>query len=69
MDKKGSKAVSRELLTEYKQYTGQKLEEYMNLNFDEVWNYFDVNHTGLVEIERMSSFYKMFLKDMTLDLQ
>ena len=29
--------------------------------FEEVWNHFDVNHDGLVEVERMPQFLRMFL--------
>ena len=39
------------------------------MNFAELWNHFDVNNVGLLEIERMSQFYKMLLKDMTADIQ
>ena len=62
---KFTKQLSKERLTDLK---GQKLEDYINLNFFDLWDHFDVNKTGLVEIERMSQFYKMYLKDMTVDL-
>ena len=29
--------------------------------FAEVWNHFDVNHDGLVEVERMPQFFRMLL--------
>ena len=29
--------------------------------FEEVWNHFDVNHDGLVEVERMPQFFRMLL--------
>ena len=41
----------------------------MDINFTELWNHFDVNKFGLMEIERMSQFYKMLLKDMTANIQ
>ena len=69
MDKKGALAVAKELVTEYKKLSGPKNEEYINYNFYDLWDHFDVNKTGLIEIERMSQFYKMMLKDMTLELQ
>ena len=69
MDKKGASEVAKQLATEYKSLKGKELDDYMSLNFDETWDHFDVNRTGLVEIERMSSFYKQFLKDYKLDLQ
>ena len=69
MDKTHSLAVAKELVSEHKNLTGKQLEEYVNLNFYDLWDHFDVNKTGLIEIERMSQFYKMLLKDMTLELQ
>ena len=68
MDKKGCLQVAKELIGQYKKLTGPTLEEYLTLNFYNLWDHFDVNKVGLVEIERMSQFYKMLLKDMTLDL-
>ena len=69
MDKKGTEKVARELVTEWLKKTGKDLDTFMMIKFDELWDHFDVNKTGLVEIERMSQFYKMLLGDMTLDLQ
>ena len=68
MDKKGCLQVATELVGQYKKLSGQNLQEYLTLNFYDLWDHFDVNKAGLVEIERMSQFYKMLLKDMTLDL-
>ena len=69
MDKKGALAVAKELVGEHLKLSGAKLDDYINYNFYDVWDHFDVNKTGLLEIERMSQFYKMMLKDMTLELQ
>ena len=60
--------VGKELLAEKKSMAGKELEDYIALYFEELWDHFDVNKTGLVEIERMSQFYKMLLKDMTMDI-
>ena len=68
VDKNGCSSVAKELLSEKTKLNKKELEEYMNMNFQELWNYFDVNKTGLVEIERMSQFYKMFLKDFKIDI-
>ena len=68
MDKKGSLSVAKEILTEKKKLSGQVLEDYINLHFGSLWEHFDVNKSGLVEIERMSQFYKMLLNDMTAEI-
>ena len=68
MNKKGALAEARTLLAEYKHLKGKELEDYITYNFDDQWNYYDVTKSGLIEIERMSQFYRTFLKDMTLDL-
>ena len=69
MNKAGALAEAKTLLAEFKHINGKELDDYINFNFDDNWNYFDVNHPGLIEIERMSSFYRVFLKDQQLDLQ
>ena len=46
----------------------QALEDYVNANFYDQWEHADVNKTGLIEIERMSQFYKVMLKDLTMDI-
>ena len=63
MNKTGALAEGKTLLGEYKNLAGKELADYITYNFDEVWNYFDVNRSGLIEIERMSAFYRMLLKD------
>ena len=60
--------MAKELLSEKKGLTGKNMEEYINLNFHTLWDHFDVMKSGLVEIERMSQFYKMLLHDMTSDI-
>ena len=49
--------------------SGLKLEEYMNFNFGTLWADYDVLKNDMVEIERMSSFYKALLKDYTMSIQ
>ena len=68
MDKKGTLEVGKEILAEHKKLAGAEMDEYIKMNFDTLWDHFDVNHVGLVEIERMSQFYKMLLNDMTADI-
>lgn len=60
--------VGKEILADKKKLSGKDLDEYVNMNFGELWDHFDVNKSGLVEIERMSQFYKMLLKDMTAEI-
>ena len=39
-------------------------------NFEDTWNHFDVNHDGLVEVERMPQFLRYMLgNSLDLDLQ
>ena len=38
--------------------------------FEDTWNHFDVNHDGLVEVERMPQFMRMLLGNaLAIDLQ
>ena len=51
-----------------KNLSGQRLDDYMDLNFYDLWDQYDVLEKGTVEIEQMASFYKKLLKDMTVDI-
>jgi len=54
MDKKGALEEAKDLVKKFKKIEGDKLNEFINLNFYEQWDHDDVNNTGLIEIERMS---------------
>ena len=68
MDKKGALAVAKQLTTEHLKLSGKTLDEYLNMHFYDTWDHDDVNQTGLIEIERMSQFYKRMLGDQTIEL-
>ena len=65
-DKDGALKAARELVGRNLKLEGEKLEEYLNMNFGEVWDHYDVLGTGLVEIEQMASFYKKLMKDYSI---
>ena len=69
IDEGHAKTVAEELVGEKKGLKGDDLKKYMDDQFPELWTHFDVNNQGLVEIERMSQFYKMLLHDMTMEIQ
>ena len=68
IDEKNAKTVAESLVKEHKGLKDKELSTYINQQFPELWDHFDVNSQGLVEIERMSQFYKMLLHDMTIEL-
>ena len=69
IDVKGAQKAGRELVERNLKLTGTKLDEYMNMNFQEIWDHYDVLKAGIVEIEQMSSFFKRLLKDFTISIQ
>ena len=69
IDQKGALTFAKELVAEKLKLKDQALEDYVNANFYDQWEHADVNKTGLIEIERMSQFYKVMLKDLTMDIQ
>ena len=69
IDRKGALAAAREIVSKNLRLSGPKLEEYLNMNFGECWDHYDVLNKGVVEIEQMSSFYKRLLKDYTISIQ
>ena len=69
VDKKGAYDAAKELVGTNLHMKGQKLNDYLAENFDELWKKYDVIETGWVEVERMSMFYKELMKDWTMTLQ
>ena len=46
-----------------------KVSDYLgNGNFENEWKKVDVMNSGLVEIERMASFYKNLMGDVTISI-
>ena len=69
VDKKGAYDAAKELVGTNLHLQGQKLNDYLTENFNDLWKKYDVIETGWVEIERMSMFYKELMKDWTVTLQ
>ena len=57
LDKEAAKKASEEVLKTHMHLTGKKLENYMTMNFDETWNYYDVNNEDAIEADRMHTFF------------
>ena len=69
IDRKGAEQEGKELVKKNLKLEGEALDDYMNRNFGEIWDHYDVLNQGQVEIEQMSSFYKKLLKDFTIQIQ
>ena len=61
----GAYKATREIVQKELGLTGQKLEDYLQINFSNAWEHYDVLNNDMVEVEQMSSFMKMVLKDYT----
>ena len=68
LDKEAAKAASKEVLKTHLHLTGSKLDNYLTQNFDETWNYYDVNNEDAIEADRMHTFYQALCKDANLDI-
>ena len=68
INREGALKGAREIVARNMHLTGEKLEEYLNFNFGEIWDHYDVLGKGVIEVEQMSSFYKKLLKDYTVQI-
>ena len=68
INKEGALKGAKEIVTRNLKLTGAKLDEYLNFNFGEIWDHYDVLGKGVIEVEQMSSFYKKLLKDYTTQI-
>ena len=64
----GAKKAAREYVGKNLHLSGQKLEDFINLHFEDKWYQFDVLKTGEIEIEQMSSLLKQTMGDMTIPI-
>jgi hypothetical protein len=68
LDKEAAKAAAKEVIKTHLKLTGNKLDNYMTMNFDDTWNYYDVNNEDAIEVDRMHTFFQALCKDANLDL-
>ena len=66
VNREGALKAGTEIVRTNLHLEGEKLSDYMMMNFGEVWDSYDILGTGLVEVEQMSSFYKKVLHDFKI---
>ena len=69
LDRNSGKEASREILHTHLKLEGKALDDYMTHNFDDAWEYYDVNRENLIEADRMSTFFRYLAKDANLNIQ
>lgn len=60
-DKGAARDASREVVKTNYSWDATHVNVYLNDNFDNTWNHFDVNHDNLVEVERMPQFLRYLM--------
>ena len=64
LNKDDAFAASTEFVSTHFNYSTEKAQKWLKDNtFEDTWNHFDVNHDGLVEVER----FPMFLRSVTMN--
>ena len=69
IDKKGATTAAREYAKSTLNLSGDKLEEWVSVKFDEKWENFDVLKKGRIEIEQMAPLLKQALGNNAIPLQ
>ena len=69
LNEDAAKRAGEQVLSTHLNLKGDKLKEYMNVNFWEAWKAADAAGDGKVEAARMGEFMKSLAHDYTLDLQ
>ena len=65
LNKDDARRASTEVLNAHRNENANGID-----NFEDIWNHFDVNHDGLVEVERMPQFFRMLLgNSLDINLQ
>ena len=69
LDRDSGYRASEEVVATHLKKTGQELKDYLAHNFDEAWDYYDVNKENLIEADRMSTFFRYLCHDANLNIQ
>ena len=69
LDKEAALAASREVLQTHKNLKGKVLDDYLKDMFEETWKFYDTAHDGLIEADRMTTFFRYLCKDARLNIQ
>ena len=69
IDRKGAYSAAKEIVGTNLHFSDSaKVEEFLGDNFEAEWKKVDVMQSGWVEVERMSSFYKNIMGDVTISI-
>ena len=49
--------------------SGQALKDYLTYNYDEAWDYYDVNRENSIEADRMTTLFRYLCHDANLNIQ
>ena len=68
VNRDGAEKATREIVQKNLKLEGEKLDEYMVINFGDAWESYDVLGNNMVEVEMMSQLVKKVLKDYTIQI-
>ena len=68
MDAQAARRASVEVLGTHADLSGDEAKNYLNTYFQRVWDHFDVNGSGFIEVEKMPQFMRMLLSDQYVQL-
>ena len=69
LDRDNAYRASEEVVATHMGLQGQALKDYLTYNFDETWDYYDVNKDNAIEADRMSTFFRYLCKNAALNIQ
>ena len=69
MNESTTKAAANEVLGTHKKLAGADLADYMKQYYGRTWAHFDVNHSGMVDVQSMPQFMRFLASDKYMSLQ
>ena len=69
LDRDNAYRASEEVVATHLGLKGQELKDYLTYNFDETWDFYDVNKENAIEAARMSTFFRYLCKNAALNIQ
>ena len=64
LTKDNSRKAAVEVLGTHFSLVGEEVEKFLKLRFDDAWNYYDVNKTGMIDAVGVSQFFRYLTRPL-----
>lgn len=64
LTKDAARKAAVEVLATHFSLKGEEAEKFLGLRYEDAWNYYDVNHTGMIDAIGVSQFFRYLTRPL-----